>query len=246
MAVSFDSSKHPRWPARTPGGRGGQFRETINLSPSGKFLPVVASSPIGAAMDDHNQDWLPGLSENEAEAIEAYTRGEHESVNQALRGSDGVLSSEDSDLAKSVELLDGALGDSKIPRDVKGYRMMSDPAIFESFERGDLVGGTFLDDGFTSTTLSRGYLGNIADYTNGRPIQATIGVPAGTRGAFLGEASYEPSEREMLLKRGSIFEVTSAEMGEMVNGDQGLLVNMEVVGQVVDEILVEEEQSALV
>lgn len=67
-----------------------------------------------------------------------------------------------------------------------------------------LVGYTFRDDGFTSTSVSNsgGFMG---------PVQLEILAPKGTQGTYMAHDSKFPGEREFLLQRGTQFAITSAE-----------------------------------
>jgi hypothetical protein len=236
--VAFDESKHPRWPKGTP-GKAGRFMEIRNLLFAPGGIIRIYPEELREWADEGYGDWLGGLEASESDALEGYTKDRHRFINEALRNGEGVLPEQDDDLKAEIEALDAALDKSEVPGNVTVFRMMSDPTMLAAFESGDLEGATFVDYGYTSTTMTPEYLKTIADYSTSEPMQVTINVPKGTRGAYLGESSAEPDEHEMLLKRGTLFRVTSAKRGRMLNKEEGLKVRMEVVGQVDEPLRVE-------
>lgn len=227
MVTTFDETKHPRWPKGSP-GKGGKFMDKPQAGPF-KFLLPHKQEQWGA---DNFGEWRDSLSEVELNAFRAYAGGRaHEQINSELRGSQGDTDKLSERTRFDVEDMDSALERSEVPEDVKVYRMLSDPAMLDAHDSGNLVGETFIDDGYTSTTINPSFLKEVAQDIEGQLIEATINLPKGTRGAYLGDASMNPEERELLIRRGTAFQVSSATEAKLPNGQMGLRVTLDVLGQ---------------
>lgn len=181
---------------------------------------------------EHFGDWQSSLSQGELMTLRAYAGGRaHEPINAELRASGGNVDNLSEGTRADVNDLDSALERAEIPEDIKAYRIMSDPAMLQAHADGDLVGRTFIDDGYTSTTINPKFLKGVSEDVEGTQIQALINVPKGTKGAYLGEASMNPEEGEVLLRRGTAFQVSDAKQGLLPSGGMGLTITLDILGQ---------------
>lgn len=237
--TTFDPKKHPRWPPGS-GKKSGQFMTTADIKAHPDIAKRArASKPAtkGGAKgkpgkgyhkfrggedadqwgENAFQDWRDGLSPEERKALRDYGQEAHAEVNGALR-SGGTPST---DVASDIANLDSALRRAVVPEDVAVYRRMSSPELTALFHSFDFQGAQIQDDGFTSTTADKDILGELDlehlqgdhDFMTNLPIVAQINVPAGTNGAYLGSLSSAPEEQELLLARGTTFEVRGAILG---------------------------------
>jgi hypothetical protein len=81
-------------------------------------------------------------------------------------------------------------------------------------------GTTFTDPGFTSASSSPGYIEQVSSEYGAPDQSLEIRVPAGTNAlnvnGTLGDAAAHPEESEMILPRGSMYEVVSQSEGRTV------------------------------
>lgn len=152
--------------------------------------------------EENYSEWQDGLSESEAAAVERYTSTRHyATVNEYLRT--GSADGEERIARQMQRELDSALESSSVPEDVIAYRGVGRDAFGEG-NLEDMVGETFTDRGYVSTALNPRAANAFGD-----SIVMRVSVPSGSRGAYVGGLSDNPSEGELLLPRGSSFVITS-------------------------------------
>jgi hypothetical protein len=179
-------------------GEGGLFTGSRPGGPDG-FASVDAAHAYG---EEGWKSWRRGLSADERDAVTGYLE-DVDSVNVPLR--DGELPTDFA--ADYIDPLDTALGRSKIPEDMILYRGTTAQAL--GADPATLVGKTFKDLGYPSTSLSADIAMNYGD------IVVVIEATKGMKGGFIDRTakdqaeSLAPQEAEVLLPRGSSFKVVS-------------------------------------
>jgi hypothetical protein len=170
-----------------------------------------------------NPDFLSGISSEEGKAIEDYTSGsgDYGVVNTLLReGEQGMFPGEIKRGNELVGLIDSVI--EKAPtlkegivtyRGIWGQEALS---VFTNMKPGD----TFIDSGFSSTSLNRKIAENFArsNQANGGIVLEIVN-PKGSKGIFplatrteiVKEYVEYTSEKEWLLPRNSKFKVLSVE-----------------------------------
>lgn len=163
--------------------------------------------------------WIAGLSYKEQKALERYSGRTHGPINGSLRRDEDLKEFQD-----DVDKLDSALNRSITQEDRTVFRNFSSPEIDKALENDELVGGVFIDKGFTSTSLTRDALSEFGFIGKNR-IVAEIFVPKGTRAGYIADIADNPDELELLLARGHSFRVLSVDRDE----DGNLNMSMEVI-----------------
>lgn len=211
----FAEDLHPR-------DRRGRFREKVSLSPSGKYGKF---SGLGGQEwgDEAFADWRDGLSPQEKQDLRDYTNQDYTAMNAHLRGQIDAPP----EIVDKVERLTEALDRSEIPDDVTAHRILNDPDIERLFNEGNLVGAGITDDGFTSTTTDKDMLSELDLDRGSLPMEATVLIPKGTKGAMISSLTGFPEEQELLLKPGTTFEVK----GAFLDFDGVLQMRLEAVEQ---------------
>lgn len=161
---------------------------------------------------------------NQRQALTTYTGEDYIGMNDALRRGGGTPRTR-------ATITSARAAMREVPEDVTVHRAMGAGSAF-GFDRDRpitpamldaLVGRTWSDPGFTSTTTEEGsYGGNF----NVR-VHAKINVPSGTRGAFVEDISENPGENEFILDAGTHFKITGYE--RHANGN--VTLHMEVASQ---------------
>jgi hypothetical protein len=160
-------------------------------------LFYALSGELAEALDDDEQDTVYGYSEPAInELVDSLLRG------VALDGHNRTIAEDE------IRVLDRVFTKAPaLPQPIVVHRGF---AAGRSFQVGD----TFTDPGFFSTTLDRDYAERFAARADGEHVVvAEVELPAGTRVAPLGDrllAEY-PSEEEVIVHRGSSFQVVSVE-----------------------------------
>lgn len=181
-------------------------------------IPVAATPrPVTEnELADHRQSFLDRTTTDQQAAAYTYSTSAYEDINGHLRGLlDTPLTGGPLDTVKNViSHLDSALAATPIDAPVITYRYSSSEDVFDALQPGDV----FQDKGFTSTTIDK-------KVTNLMPITFTITSPAGTKlGAI--PSAYE-LEKEMLLARGTSFQVDSRD----VDSNGNIHFHITVIGQ---------------
>ncbi len=153
--------------------------------------------------------WIKSWSRQEAGAFNGYRLHHYEPINNYLRfGADEV---DQRDLTveavrRQIDLMDAALARTSVPEDLIAYRGL-DMDI-----EGITPGNVIIDGAYVSTTLDPGIAARFAFATQGRqPVWMEVEVPKGTRAGTIGNHQ----ERELLIARGSEYEVLSVKEGHV-------------------------------
>lgn len=165
-----------------------------------------------------DRPWTPG----ERGALRTYTGEKYTAINGALRKGGGSAATK-STIARA------RAGMRETPKDVAVFRGMGSGSAFgfvknrkiTTAQLDALVGKTWSDPGFTSTSIKEGR------YGAGQRIQAKISVPAGTRGAFVEGITQNKTEDEFVLDAGTHFKITRYERA----ADGQVTLYMEVASQ---------------
>lgn len=159
--------------------------------------------------------WIHSLTSEETEGIYRYTGTVYERVNQYLRdGGDAP------DLDKLIDSISSGLGKFDLQENIVVHRGLK-KNIFASYAAEDLVGVTFVDKGFMSTSLLK------EKQFSGR-VQMKINAPAKSRGALINPLSmFQDEEYEFLFDAGTEMKILDA-----VNEDGKLKLEVEVIGNV--------------
>lgn len=190
---------------------------------------VVTEDAIAFGADKEAADaWAdefygdPGWYGGQREALNNYQATAYRSINQYLRGQVPEENREwfadryDFD----IELIQSAIDNAKpLESAVTVYRGVSQ-RMFDEYT-GDIIGMTFRDDGFSSTSLFENIAANAAGHsgflTSTEPILLEITLPAGTRAApmMMAGGSMASAEAELLLSAGSTFKVVGETVREV-------------------------------
>ncbi len=153
--------------------------------------------------------WIKSWSRQEAGAFNGYRSHHYEPINNYLRfGADEV---DERDLTveavrRQIDLMDAAFARTSVPEDVIAYRGL------DMDVEGIIPGNVIIDGGYVSTTLDPRIAARFAFATQGRqPVWMEIEVPKGTRAGTIGNHQ----ERELLIARGSEYEVLSVKEGNV-------------------------------
>lgn len=184
-AGDWNPHEHPR-------GHDGKFIEKLDR---GNAIFKMATSETFAGQTDYTPA--------QREAIHGYTDKGYKSINPALRNPSllGKLQ------AGKIKTIKSAM--SSIRQNVSAFRK----APFHVFGVGDgdfdtlndLVGKTFVDHGFMSTSIDDRFNGKV--FPRKEFVTMELHVPKGTRAAYIADVSAYKNERELLLDAGVKFKV---------------------------------------
>ena len=199
-------------PNHEPAGssEGGQFSESGGPTQEIESDSFSSMSPSQARRGLHSRATLSGAQKV---AIGDYTTTGSWTLNAALRDGKGKFPrSETVDVPRFTErgdtdsasvtlgsmanALDAAIADTSASRPIVLYRGVDRDSVS--------VGQTFTDHGYTSATLTPGKAFGASDR-----FVVKIEVPAGSKALYLGSLSNVESEDEVILPRGSRFQVTA-------------------------------------
>lgn len=225
--------------------------DPIEADSEGGFNPIQhrnANGSFNAAKarkwgSDEWSDWESDLVGKERQSVRAYTSSDsYIGMNARLRGLEPTAAEvkKAAVFDRHVANLDSALArpSATVPADVQAYRSMAGSMgkkLNEAYERGALMGSErgarFVDRGFVSTTLDQGTFHTAGDWKNSpisERVVLNINLRRGQKGAYVGGLSTHPREAEIILPRGTRFEVVGAER----QGAKGVLhLTVEVVDE---------------
>ena len=145
-----------------------------------------------------NKSWEDKLSQNERDAIADYTNKTDEEINTALR-----KKKIPEKLRPIIKNIDSALSKYELSQSIITYRGIN----VSAFDNGIQVGSSFTEKGYSSTSVDKFIAGDFLK--SEKDVLMRIVVPSGKgRGAFIGNVSNKPSEREFLLARDTKFTIT--------------------------------------
>lgn len=166
-------------------------------------VPPAEGEAAENLWDKQAGQWLGKLGSREDQAINHYTSDSSVQVNEFLRGDQRV----NEEYKLEAQQIEAALSRARAPETIT-YRGVNSQALF-GMKRPDasLVGRTFEDQGFMSTTLSKEQLGSWVSGDTGMSV-LRIHVPAGYEAGYVKMLSESPHELEVLIQRGAKFRVT--------------------------------------
>lgn len=146
------------------------------------------------------------LSSSQTEALRSYTGNDtYQNINGGLRGTEQLTPEN----AARVKEIQSALGNSSLPDDMVLYRGtgMDELGALKNLPADELVGKTFTQEGFLSTSTSESFAGQMTKNLN-----ITIHAPAGSPGLDISAISqYGTREAEILFNSGRQMLITGAE-----------------------------------
>lgn len=154
---------------------------------------VSSSSPSSSQLPPSAPSWMSTLTASELSAVKSYTSTSYHKINSDLRkGEPPTL---------SVHRLDSAF--KKVPPQHAMTVLRSATSIAMPSKGTDMIGKSFTDLGYVSTTMS-------TQHVFGGNIKLTIHLPEGHNGMPVNTISHFKGENELLLPRGSNFKVINA------------------------------------
>lgn len=162
----------------------------------GQRLDPQTVYDTAAQLTTAQEAWRSGLSADQRTAIEDYTGTGSDYINSILR----MGPPEAASMFVGVRNLDGAVASSP---------PLTDPVtVFRgaAFNMNASVGDVITDPAFVSTSLNPVRTAGFALGTQSTLMQIT--VPAGEKAPYIGNLSSSRSEQEVLLNRGTSFQVT--------------------------------------
>lgn len=179
----------------------------------GRFDSVYAAS--GWA-DQNAGAHIRSLPKEQRNALGYYKRGGYQSINSRLRETGGNLSAVPKGTRERIEPMDGAFKNApSTDRAVMVMRRGLPPEVkraFANHNEAGLLGQTFGDDGFASTTMNNDWLSQAV----GGHGQLFLVLPKGSKALPIdGTANIKGApEDELLLPRGSRYRITTVERGD--------------------------------
>lgn len=156
--------------------------------------------------------WKNNLSNDSKDALYSYTADGYGDVNSYLRQADGWENINATMVKDQINKIDEAIENFELKDNLhvqRGAQEASLDMLFETYdieELSDLVGKTYTDKGYMSSTV---LYGNSVATT--KPVVFDIDIPAGRgRGAYINEfgSQYQDVEYEFLIKHGAKFTIT--------------------------------------
>lgn len=192
-------------------------------SQAGRAFEPEDSASMNGWGKEHFESWYYNqLNDDERRSASRYTGSDYQQINGSLRGKMEA----DSRTREEIRGLTSALDKSAIPEDVVTYRGISSGRHLGSMNPGD----TFVDPGFTSTSLSSTSSSMFGG--SGRGYLVEVIVPKGTKGGYL----FSGAEQEVLLQRGTKFVVESKDpmpddVSSIIRDRKILRMRVRVMGQ---------------
>ncbi len=195
----------------------------MNPTTGATVRPLASDGPFGAltpaqaeVMQRRITARQPWTDEQRA-ALTLYTGGRFRRINGARR----FGKANPADLAAGDRMRTAM---REVPQDITVHRIATgaafgfpDSRTIPADQMAGLVGRTFHDPGFTSTTVNsrRGF------------VRMNISVPAGTRGAYVESITKNKGETELILDAGTHYKIISVK----TNHEGDTIMDVIVVGQ---------------
>ena len=182
-----------------------------------------------------SQDMWDDLSQAERDGVYNYTGSAYDSINSYLRGISSFDSYEEDYYMRMIEGCESALSKSTIAEDTLLYRGMGSKGtlaralgvdryeVKSMLQDGSLIGQRFVEKGFCSTGIDSG-----AGWD--KQIVLNIVAPKGTEGMYVDPISRHRGEKELLLQRGTVFEIFGVEKLDNEYSEAEYVLNVVVVG----------------
>ncbi len=151
-----------------------------------------------------SEQWASTLTNEEFDAIRAYTFTEYKNINEKLRGKTLFFSKGNKENAMNLH---NALQRARVPTSCTVYRGASKAALgkYASLSDDELVGKHILDKGFMSTSLR-------SECAFGGDLLLEIQVEENAKGAYVSHGNLSAvgnSECELLFDKGRMLKITS-------------------------------------
>lgn len=182
--------------AETAAGTGG----TGSTRSAGAIAPADCIKTRG-------KEWTESLSKESKAAIHSYTGTAYSNINAVLRGIEKQFDLGNRECAINIHQ---ALSGASLPADCTVYRGVSSKALgmLRMLPDSVLVGKTFTDHGFMSTSLDR-------NSAFGGDMLLEVDVPKGAHGAYVGDISSAGHyESEVLFDAGQQMRITGVRRDE--------------------------------
>lgn len=179
----------------------GAFDDSLDKDAFKPLTPAAINESQKAYMSSQGIKWTP----EQKSAIKHYTGSGSAAINPYLRG---AASGNQNTKQQAIEIQAAMvpLQHHTLLKRGTGYDALPDG--FQSAEgAAKLVGKTFQEDGFSSTTIA-----GASGHFSGQPVQLIIEAPTGTPAAWVNQIShFKDTENELLLAAGTKFKVISVE-----------------------------------
>jgi hypothetical protein len=188
---------------------GEKVQKLAGPGPHDESLPATAFKAATSKQAQDAQDAYMKAngvkwSAQQKSALKSYTGSAYTTYNDYLRGS-GSGSQATKQHVIDIQSAMVPLGEHTLLKRGTGWNAL--PAEFQGANASKMVGKTFQEPGFTSTTVA-----GMGGHFSGQPLQLIIEAPAGTPAAFVnGISHFKDQENEMLLAAGTKFKVLSVE-----------------------------------
>jgi len=166
---------------------------------------------------ENYKEWENQLTQQEKDGIRDYTGSQYyEDMNNYLRGKDDFVSE---DVRIKISAVHNALMRAETPEPLTVYRGTNIDALesmlpannFNEFDFYELLGQTFKEEGFLSTSAASGSAFE-------KMVNWTINVPEGANGAYIGHMSRHQMEAEILFDLGHELIIREISDGPDIDG----------------------------
>jgi hypothetical protein len=179
----------------------GPHDESLHATAFKAATSTQAQEAQDAYMKANGVKW----SAQQRSALKSYTGSAYITYNDYLRGSSSHHSQSTKQHVVDIQSAMLPLGQHTLLKRGTGWNAL--PPEFHGANASKMVGKTFQEPGFTSTTVA-----GMGGHFSGQPLQLIIEAPAGTPAAFVnGLSHFKDQENEMLLAAGTKFKVLSVE-----------------------------------
>lgn len=157
--------------------------------------------------------WKSIVTSDQESAISDYCADGYDAVNSFLRKNNGYESISEEYVKSIISDLDSAIGNFDVRENFVTYRGSSIESLLQEFPEAedfkDLVGKTYHDNAYMSTSLIKKVAEKFATENGQEGIVFEISVPKGKGlGGYINEFSgFKDDEYEFLLKRGTFLEI---------------------------------------
>jgi len=207
-----------------------------NVPIGAKWMPRREYRAIQEQIEHNAMDWgeenfdefVESLSDEEILAMSSYRVQAYDPINDYLRKGklDPYAIYTEEEVRELIPMIEGVLDKTQIPEEVYAYRAMRMPEFKDPKE---MIGETFTDFGFASTTMVPHMTHVWMEQPSETPrFVAKIRIPQGTNAAYIShithkDQNYYPEETEILLQRNTRFRILG------LNNDGS--IDMEVIGE---------------
>ena len=177
-----------------------------------KNMTTLDKMKLDKMLDDKYASWYDSLTDDEKLAIKRYTGHGYGSINGYIRSGvyDSTSKYSEEQIQTFIKNLDSAIGKQEITQPMNVYRYVGTD-VFGTDDLSKLVGTTFTDKGYMSTTIFEDRI--VVDLPKNN-VGIKIRVPKGTNGAYVDmAASYTHDEYEFMLGRNTTLRFTDYKDG---------------------------------